>query len=94
MGRKPSRHFYADPVDLIITDNAMPRMTGSEMVRILRSSGAPVKILGIIGLNLDTEMEARLDGSLHKPFARETFLEAVRALLPLGTRTPDRPATS
>lgn len=80
-GQEALEKFWSDPADLIISDNAMPRMSGSEMVRILRSEGAPVKILGITGLNVDCDSADALDGILHKPFTRDTFLDAVGGLL-------------
>lgn len=80
-GQEALDKFWSDPADLIISDNAMPRMTGSEMVRILRSRGARVKILGITGLNVDCDAEEQLDAILHKPFTRDAFLTTVEELL-------------
>ena len=80
-GQEALEKFHDDPADLIISDNAMPRMTGSEMVRILRAQNARVKILGITGLNVDCDAEEQLDAILHKPFTRDAFLAVVDDLI-------------
>lgn len=67
--------------DLIVTDNAMPSMTGIEMIRILRSEHPETKIIAMSGLGVEEASEHGVDQLLPKPFTRKQFLESVRVVL-------------
>jgi CheY-like chemotaxis protein len=86
-----NRTFEARP-DLIITDLAMPKMDGYDMVKKLREvqDGQAIPIIGISASDpADVRASAfqRLcDGYLEKPFYQRDVLEKVNALLGLNER--------
>ncbi len=55
-------HILHAGTDILITDHAMGRMTGCEMIRKLRQSGSAIPIIMISG-NPEAEKEARLAGA-------------------------------
>ncbi len=71
--------------DLIITDNAMPRMTGVEMIGKLRAARMTVPVIMATGA-LPTQEFARKpwlkpDVALQKPFTDGDLLAAVKSIL-------------
>lgn len=72
-------------IDLVVTDQTMPGMTGFEMARRLRDAGHTLPILLMTGFSkqLRSEMVAQLGRAtlLRKPFDRTTLGRAVRDLL-------------
>jgi PAS domain S-box-containing protein len=74
-------------VDLIVTDQAMPGMSGSDMLRFLRELGcrAPAIFCSGYGYEVDKELMRRLEISyrLQKPVARDDLLVSIRELLDL-----------
>jgi CheY-like chemotaxis protein len=70
-----------EPADLIITDNAMPRLTGREMIDILRRESPEVRIIAMSGLAVDETVRAKVERVLPKPFTKQEFLEAIRETL-------------
>jgi CheY-like chemotaxis protein len=86
-----------NPPDLIVVDQMMPRMTGSDCVATLRADPtlcrAPVvMVTAAAGLVRGTE-RLRFDAVVEKPVELETFVRTVRALCPPGTerRVASRP---
>jgi len=76
------------PPDLIIVDQMMPRMTGSDCVRTLRANPAlcqvpVVLVTAAAGLVRGTE-HLRLDAVVEKPVELEGFVRTVRTLCPPG----------
>eukprot|EP00475_Leptophrys_vorax_P015871 TRINITY_DN2224_c0_g1_i3.p1 TRINITY_DN2224_c0_g1~~TRINITY_DN2224_c0_g1_i3.p1 ORF type:complete len:376 (-),score=64.69 TRINITY_DN2224_c0_g1_i3:83-1210(-) len=71
---------------LILLDNVMPRMTGLEFSRKIRSIGSRVPIIGITGNALDEDISEFLQAGasrvLTKPVQIAQLLEAVESLLP------------
>lgn len=72
-------------VDLIVTDQLMPRCTGAELLDRLRASGSQVPILilsgrGLEGMEADLAKDPRV-AHLAKPFTISRLLEAVGELL-------------
>jgi CheY-like chemotaxis protein len=74
--------------DLVLTDMAMPDMTGFELIGILRAGGATVPIIAISGSLVLSDLEvirhATLLGAvslLAKPFSWEQLMAAVSAAL-------------
>ncbi len=70
--------------DVIITDNAMPRVPGVELVRQLRSANYPGKII-VLSAHLSDEQQAayeqlKVDLILPKPFGVQQLREAVQNL--------------
>jgi CheY-like chemotaxis protein len=76
------------PVDLVVTDLAMPRMTGFELISALRAGGVKVPIIAISGslvvndLDLIRQAQSHLSVQLlGKPFSNDQPLKAVRVAL-------------
>jgi len=74
---------HAGGVDLVITDMTMPRMSGVELYRRVRSEGSPMKFLFTSGDELAIHELARDPGLrvLQKPWTVEELARAVRDLL-------------
>ncbi len=73
--------------DLIITDLAMPRMDGYEMVKRIRQEEI-VRAIPIIGISASDPAEIKAtgflklcDAFLHKPFMQHEVVEKVTSLL-------------
>lgn len=81
-----------EPADLVVTDIAMPDMTGFELIITLRAEGATVPIIAISGSLVVSDVELinqvqRLGGVqlLAKPFSNEQLLAAVSLALAVAT---------
>lgn len=80
--------------DLIILDVRMPKMTGYEACRILKSQeetrAIPVVFLSAKGQEAEIRqgMEAGADAYILKPFAPDELIQQVRAILDRRTPTP------
>jgi PAS domain S-box-containing protein len=73
------------PIDLVITDLAMPEMDGRELLGQLRGRGAPFKVLVMSGYDAQAAMRGEaLPPNAHfleKPFTVEGLLRKVRSTL-------------
>lgn len=74
--------------DLVLTDVAMPDMTGFELIGSLRAEGATVPIIAMSGSLVVTDLEvvrhAKALGEVHllgKPFSFEELIAAINAAL-------------
>ncbi len=70
-------------VDLLVTDLAMPGMTGTELIARLRSEGVELPTLVISGygtLDVCRYMRVGIDDYIDKPFQASEFVERVAAL--------------
>jgi DNA-binding response OmpR family regulator len=80
--------------DLIILDVRMPKMTGYEACRILKSQeetrAIPVVFLSAKGQEAEVRqgMEAGADAYILKPFAPDELIQQVRAILDCRTPSP------
>ncbi|HEY4283750.1 MAG TPA: response regulator [Chthoniobacterales bacterium] len=86
----------AKPFDIVITDHRMPRMTGLDLVRRLRTQNFGGKIL-VLSAYLSDEViheydELKVDMMMTKPFDFEELQEAMAILnrkpSVLGKKTP------
>ena len=74
-------------VDLVITDWAMPSMSGPDLVRAIRSSPTHgrLPVLMVTGISEQEDIaqaiEAGVDGYIVKPFAPETLKEKMNELI-------------
>jgi PAS domain S-box-containing protein len=78
-----------DPIDVVVTDTVMPRMSGPELVRRLRASHPFVKVIFMSGHAPETVHQhggAAGTTFLQKPFEVDDLLAKVRALLAEGGR--------
>ena len=75
----------AENISLLITDMAMPRMDGAELVRRMRTIKPVVKVIVISAFNHDKVDQMlnciNVSERLHKPFAPSEFVAAVRTVL-------------
>ena len=75
----------ADYIDIVVTDVAMPGMSGRELARRLRAAAPELPILFISGYTGDDVVERGLLAAgapfLSKPFAPDALAGAVRRLL-------------
>jgi CheY-like chemotaxis protein len=74
------------PVDVIITDNNMPRLSGLELVRCLRAKGFPGRIV-VLSAHLTEENrraygELKVDRMLAKPFDVAQLRGVIEELAP------------
>jgi DNA-binding response OmpR family regulator len=75
--------------DLLITDNNMPKVTGVELVKKLRSADMTLPVILVSGL-IPEELNRNpwlLDATLLKPFTTDELLETVNNVL----RTTENP---
>lgn len=80
-----------EPIDLLLSDLAMPQMDGLQLIQALRgnpkTASLPAIALSGFGRTVDTQraLQAGFDAHLRKPFALEQLLTALAPL------RPDRP---
>jgi len=84
-GEAAWKALHANSYDLLITDNKMPKISGVELVKKLRSAGMTLPVILMSG-ELPTEELNRspwlqLAATLVKPFSRGQLLETVREVL-------------
>jgi len=71
--------------DLLITDNQMPRVTGLELIKKLRSEDMTLPIILVSGTMPTEELKQhpwlQLDAILSKPFSIEELLDTIKKVL-------------
>ena len=75
------------PVDLLVTDYAMPGMTGIDLAQLARALQPELPIVLVTGYAqpaLDARAEQRVDAVLHKPFAPHELLARIESLSTSG----------
>jgi len=80
-----------DSIDLVVTDQAMPKMTGTELAKFMRSEWPDIPVLLATGY---ADMSPRDEIGLHKltkPFFQRDLVAAIRQMNP-PRRKPDRGA--
>jgi two-component system cell cycle sensor histidine kinase/response regulator CckA len=84
-----------DQIKLVITDERMPYMDGSALVRALRHMSPELRIIAMSGLPSEKRLkEFAAQGVtrfLHKPFATDRLLTSVREALMLDTNQAELP---
>jgi DNA-binding response OmpR family regulator len=85
-----------DSYDLLITDNKMPRVTGLELIKKLRSEDMTLPVILASGTVPTEELKRhpwlRLDATLPKPFSIAELLDTVKKVLHASDDT--RPTTA
>jgi DNA-binding response OmpR family regulator len=72
----------ANPYDLLITDNNMPKLTGIELIKKLNDARMAVPVILASGLEHAHQVaELRLAATLPKPFTLEELLGTVQKVL-------------
>jgi DNA-binding NtrC family response regulator len=73
------------PIDLILTDVVMPRLSGPETVRRLHEHRPDMKVIFMSGYSDETSLRAMATNTeieiLAKPFTRQLMLSAIRKAL-------------
>jgi len=87
---------HAGPIDLLLTDVAMPHMNGPELARRLAAARPTMKVLCMSGYTDESSVlhgvrESRI-AYLQKPFAPDALASKVREVL--DARSPGRPSPS
>jgi two-component system cell cycle sensor histidine kinase/response regulator CckA len=76
---------HPGPIELLITDVVMPRMSGPELARRLRARRPALRVLCMSGYpespERETEATASWNAWLQKPFTPDTFMDKVRECL-------------
>ena len=83
-GREALDRFTADPFDLVVTDRAMPEMSGDQLAAAIKTiAPRPVILLTGFGdiMNSTGEKPAGVDLILTKPVAMNKLREAVAAVM-------------
>jgi two-component system OmpR family response regulator len=77
--------LHAHHYDLLVTDNTMPRLSGLELVKKLRSAQMMLPVVlasGTLGIaELNSNKWLRITATLWKPFTADQLLEAVKEAL-------------
>ena len=75
----------ANNYDLLITDNDMPKMSGLELVKKLRSARIALPVVlasgGVGTEDLPRDLRSELAATLRKPFTVDELLETVKKVL-------------
>jgi two-component system cell cycle sensor histidine kinase/response regulator CckA len=92
------RGYFAEPIDLLITDVVLPGMSGPELASALGASRPAMPILYISGYASDVTAFHGLPGLaahvLAKPFGMDTLVRRVRTILDERAAAADVPAPS
>lgn len=67
--------------DLIVTDNAMPRLTGLDLVKKLRSENSQVPVILASGSLTEANAELKISAVMQKPYTSDQLLEETRRVL-------------
>ena len=80
-----TRGYFAEPIDLLITDVVLPGMSGPELANTITSSRPSMPVLFVSGYASDVTAFHGLPGLaanvLAKPFGMDTLVRRVRAIL-------------
>jgi two-component system response regulator (stage 0 sporulation protein F) len=80
-GRQGLERFYAQLVDLVLTDLEMPEMNGLEVILELTRAFLDVKVIAMSGRSADELQKAKLLGArrtLQKPINLDELLRAIQ----------------
>lgn len=77
--------LQANPYDLLITDHSMPKISGVELVKHLRSARMALPVVMVAGelplRDLDRNPSLQLAATLSKPFAVDALIDTVKSVL-------------
>jgi PAS domain S-box-containing protein len=76
-----------DPCDLVVIDQLMPGLLGTETVRMARTKRPGLKVLFVTGYADKFELEGGIDPLLMKPFGPTALAEAVQSILQHATHS-------
>jgi len=87
-GRQALKVLEANPIDVVITDQAMPGMTGIELIAKIREARPTMPIILATGWAEIPGEEMREFLRLSKPYTQDELANAIRRLLATNPRTP------
>jgi signal transduction histidine kinase/CheY-like chemotaxis protein len=91
-GAEAIARFRAEPFDVVLTDLAMPRVSGWQVARAVKLSAPAVPVFLVTGFGVELSAEERrangVDAVLVKPLQVQEILDAVAAVA--RTRPPGR----
>ena len=77
--------LHANDFDLLITDHAMPKLTGLELVKKVRSAHMTLPVILATGVLPEAELERhpwlQLSATLLKPYSPQQLLQTVQSVL-------------
>lgn len=73
--------LHASKYDLLITDNNMPKISGVELVKMVRSARMALPVILASGAMPPGELNLQLSGTLLKPFTADQLLGTVKQAL-------------
>jgi CheY-like chemotaxis protein len=84
-GLEAMKLALSTPIDIVVTDEMMPNLSGHEFCRFLRSSQTlshlPVILLSALELKETNQELERIDAFLAKPVSGEVLAECIERLL-------------
>lgn len=83
---KALKHLQKKPVNLVITDVAMPDMNGAEFIRKIRQTHQNVRILVLSMYKTDLIDENEIDGYLLKESSSQKILQKVKEIVGKGPK--------
>jgi len=90
--------LLANNYDLLITDNTMPRVSGIELVKMLRSARMSLPVVMASGTPpaeaLNGNSSLQLAATLLKPFTMDELLGTVEKALCMAKAAPAKPSPS
>lgn len=93
-GREGLEQFRAGAPDLVLTDLAMPRSDGFELLSAVRAiaRSVPIVVISVRGADADKvrALDLGADDFVTKPFSLAELLARIRAHLRRGAATPSR----
>lgn len=86
-GEEALKFITSQPVDLLITDIRMPKMSGLDLLKHVKNTAAPIEVMVISGYDdFEYVSEALRQGAVDyilKPIDREYFVQAVEKVIAL-----------
>lgn len=75
--------FFRGPqqIDVLLSDQNMSLMTGSELVKNLRSVNIRIPVVMMTGFDAATALDIEIDARLQKPISREKLLSTIKHVL-------------
>jgi DNA-binding NtrC family response regulator len=83
-GEEALRHLGATAIGLVVSDVAMPRVTGLELAKVIAERWPTLPVLLVSGEAVPPDGYRR--GFLPKPFTPDTLVDTVNGLLPFPQR--------
>jgi|SRR5450756_1747245 len=67
--------------DLLVTDDDMPKVSGSELLQMLHAAGSDLPVIMVTGITPQNQPELQIEVILLKPYTFDELLSAVKNVL-------------